>query len=178
MGDGKLSIGAPPIQAIALPTPAERSILLRMVEQQCPELSPRQQIAGDVAKLALGAANFERHFLAGLMFLSYVKRADRLDIERSPWWWLESCRTWLRQHAPEMSSLITPPPFLAACVASGVKHGPIAHRTAFCELGLIAHSFLPAPICTWREVLESRQLPADVELPNRPMAPLRPSVAR
>jgi hypothetical protein len=151
MGDGRLSVGPPPMQQIELPTPAERSILLKLVEAQYPELSPRQQIARDVAKVALGAANFERHFIAGLMFLSYVKRADRLDMERSPWWWLESCRHWLRQHAPEVSSLITPPPFLAAVVASGVQHGPIVHRTAYVELGLVAHSFLPVPICTWRE---------------------------
>ena len=69
MGDGRVSIRPPPMQEIALPTPAERSILLKMVEQSYPELSARQQIAGDVAKLALGAANFDRHFLAGLMFL-------------------------------------------------------------------------------------------------------------
>ncbi len=178
MSDGRFSIGAPPMQEIALPTPAERAILLKMVEAQYPELSVRQQIAGDVARVALGADNFARHFLAGLMFLSYVKRSDRLDMERSPWWWLESCRSWLRQHAPEMSSLITPPPFLAACVASGVKHGPLNRRLAFVELGLIAHSFLPAPICTWREVLNARQLPADIELPGRPMAPLRAPAAR
>ena len=147
MGDGRVSIRPPPMQEIALPTPAERSILLKMVEQSYPELSARQQIAGDVAKLALGAANFDRHFLAGLMFLSYVKRSDRLDMERSPWWWLESCRHWLRQHAPEMSSLITPPPFLAACVASGVQA-----RTARPSHGVLRAGF------------DRAQLPAGADL--------------
>ena len=76
MGDGKLSIGAPPQQRIALPTPAERAMLMQIVGQEYPELSPRHMIAGDTARLDPGAANFDHHFVAGLMFLSYVKRSD------------------------------------------------------------------------------------------------------
>lgn len=170
MGDGKLSIGAPPQQRIALPTPAERAMLMQIVGQEYPELSPRHMIAGDTARLDPGAANFDHHFVAGLMFLSYVKRSDAVDRERSPWWFLEACRQWLRENHPEAGTLIGLQPFLAAAVASGVRHAALHDRMAFCELGLIAHSFLPAPISTWRQVLESRQLPAEIELPGRPVA--------
>ena len=99
MGDGKLSIGAPPQQRIALPTPAERAMLMQIVGQEYPELSPRHMIAGDTARLDPGAANFDHHFVAGLMFLSYVKRSDAVDRERSPWWFLEACRQWLREES-------------------------------------------------------------------------------
>ena len=158
------------MQHIPLPTPAERELLLRIVGQEYPELSPRHMIAGDTARLDPGAANFDHHFTAGLMFLSYVKRSNAVDRERSPWWWLESCRAWLRENHPGASSLVGSQPFLAAVVASGVRHAALHDRMAFCELGLIAHSFLPAPISTWRSVLESRQLPAEIELPGRPVA--------
>ena len=153
MGDGRFTIGSPPMQEIELPAPAERAILLKLVEQTYPELSARRQIAGDVAKLDLSSANFVAHFTAALAFLSYCKRGD-LDTQRSPFWWLESCRVWSRQHQPGAASLVTLPPFLAAAVASGIKHGPMNGRTAYVELGLVAHSMLPAPICTWREISE------------------------
>lgn len=177
MGDGTLSIKSPPMQEVALPTPAERAMLLRIVFATYPELNPRQRITGDVARVDLGGANFEQHFTAALTYLAYCKRGD-LDTQRSPFWWLESCRQWLREKQPGAASLMTMPPFLAAVCASGIRHGPFIGRTAYVELGLVAHSLLPAPIAGWRTVLENRQLAPDVELPNRPMAPLRAPAAR
>jgi hypothetical protein len=165
------------MQEIALPDAAERSMLLRIVFATYPELNPRQRITHDVARVDLGAANYEQHFAAALAFLSYCRRGD-LDTQRSPFWWLESCRQWLREKQPGAASLVTMPPFLAAVCASGIRHGPLSGRTEFVELGLVAHSTLLTPIAGWRDVLESRQLPADVELPGRATAPLRSRAAR
>jgi hypothetical protein len=177
MGDGRLSVGPPPMQEIELPTPAERSMLLRIVFSTYPELNPRQRITGDVARVDLGAANYEQHFAAALTFLAYCKRGD-FDTQRSPFWWLESCREWLREKQPGASSLVTMPPFLTAVCASGIRHGPLSGRTAYVELGLVAHSLLSAPIAGWRDVLENRQLAPDVELPGRATAPMRSRAAR
>jgi hypothetical protein len=104
----QVRITRPPLANVPLPTEDEFRRLLEIVLTRYPELRPSD------------TQGFEAEFRAAFQFLAHTGRREKLDRDHGLLFWIDTARTWLRDHKIASGVLgIGGTAFVAAVIASG-----------------------------------------------------------
>jgi hypothetical protein len=155
--------------SIALPDAVQRDALAKLVIGRFKFLGP------DVSTARWAESNredWEREFEASLLAIAAFGRGE-IDTKVAVQTWIARAETFLCARRVAPATMLTLPPFLAACLAFGVAHTLNPGRYPYeISLGLtIIGTGRAATASSWEAVLRSNRLPdASVQSGTKPTA--------
>jgi hypothetical protein len=153
LGESRVQITGAPLRRMPLPTDEEYERLLDLVLTRWPELRPRSD------------QTFGAQFYFAFLRLQHLGRRDRLDMERSPSWWADDARNWLREHQLGGRVLVSAAAFTAAAIADGVGHTAPDNFPCDMSFALQFGGGGRASSHGWRQILATGSLPKPMSLP-------------